>query len=98
MLLAQVKVKDSPVQLKPITTKLVQNHMVLVPTAVLVPWLTWVLLNGSFLERKMPGHKGHEQVTVLNLVVVDVRPEQNAILIKGALPGPKYSLVKIKCC
>lgn len=59
------------------------------------------MANMGLIERivpgkKMPGHKGHEQVTVLNLVVVDVRPEQNAILIKGALPGPKYSLVKIR--
>lgn len=45
---------------------------------------------------KMPGHMGHERVTVLNLLVVDVLPEKNAILIKGALPGPKYSIVKIR--
>jgi len=45
---------------------------------------------------KMPGHMGHERVTILNLLVVDVLPEKNAILIKGALPGPKYSIVKIR--
>lgn len=46
--------------------------------------------------KKMPGHMGHERVTILNLLVVDVLPEKNAILIKGALPGPKYSIVKIR--
>lgn len=45
---------------------------------------------------KMPGHMGHERVTVLNLLVVDVLPEKNAMLIHGALPGPKYSIVKIR--
>ncbi|MFA7449448.1 MAG: 50S ribosomal protein L3 [Bacilli bacterium] len=45
---------------------------------------------------KMPGHMGHERVTILNLLVVDVLPEKNAILIKGALPGAKYSIVKIR--
>lgn len=45
---------------------------------------------------KMPGHMGHERVTILNLLVVDVIAEKNALLIKGALPGPKYSIVKIR--
>lgn len=45
---------------------------------------------------KMPGHHGDEQTTVLNLLVVDVLPEKNAILIKGAIPGPKKGIVKIR--
>lgn len=45
---------------------------------------------------KMPGHMGYEQVTVLNLTVVAVDVEKNAILIKGALPGANKSLVTIR--
>lgn len=46
--------------------------------------------------KKMPGHRGNQQVTILNLIIVDIIPEKNAVLIKGAIPGPKYSLVKIR--
>lgn len=46
--------------------------------------------------KKMAGHMGNEQVTILNLQVVEVLPEKNAILVKGAVPGPKYSIVKIR--
>ncbi len=42
------------------------------------------------------GHMGHEKVTVLNLEVVRVDPEKNVILLKGAVPGPKKGLVKIR--
>ena len=45
---------------------------------------------------KMPGHHGDEQTTILNLLVVDVLPEKNAILIKGAIPGPKKGIIKIR--
>ena len=44
----------------------------------------------------MPGHMGHEQVTVQNLEVVKVDAENNLILVKGAVPGPKKSLVTVK--
>lgn len=46
--------------------------------------------------KKMPGHHGNSKSTVLNLVVVKVLPEKNAILIKGAIPGPTKSIVKIR--
>ena len=46
--------------------------------------------------KKMAGHMGHEQVTVQNLEVVAVDMENNVILIKGNVPGPKKSLVIIK--
>ncbi|MCV3728412.1 50S ribosomal protein L3 [Ureaplasma miroungigenitalium] len=49
-----------------------------------------------FKGTKLPGHYGHELVTIKNLLVLDVRPEENLILIKGAIPGPKGSLVTIK--
>ncbi|MPM06232.1 50S ribosomal protein L3 [bioreactor metagenome] len=39
---------------------------------------------------------GNEKVTVLNLEVVKVDVERNALLLKGAIPGPKKGLVKIR--
>ncbi|OCL27839.1 50S ribosomal protein L3 [Orenia metallireducens] len=49
-----------------------------------------------FKGKKMPGHMGHEQVTVQNLEVVKVDPEKNLLLIKGAVPGPKKGLLTIR--
>ena len=46
--------------------------------------------------KKMPGHMGCEQVTVQNLEVVKIDVENNVILVKGSVPGPKKSLVVIK--
>ena len=45
--------------------------------------------------KKMPGRYGNERKTVRNLEVVDIRPEGNIILIKGAVPGAKSGLVTI---
>ncbi len=44
---------------------------------------------------RMAGHMGSARVTVRNLEVVDVRPEQNIILIKGAVPGALNSVVEV---
>ena len=49
-----------------------------------------------FKGKKLPGHMGHVSVTMQNLEVVAVMPEENVILIKGNVPGPKKSLVIIK--
>ena len=49
-----------------------------------------------FKGKKMPGHMGSKRVTVQNLEVVRVDAENNLILVKGAVPGPKKSLVTIK--
>ncbi len=49
-----------------------------------------------FKGKKMPGHYGHEAVTVQNLRVVRVDADRNLILVKGAIPGPKKSIVTIK--
>ena len=49
-----------------------------------------------FKGKKMPGHMGAVRITVQNLEVVRVDAEQNLILVKGAVPGPKKSLVMIK--
>ncbi len=47
-------------------------------------------------NKKLPGHMGSERVTVRNLEIVDIRSDQNLILIKGAVPGAKGSLLEIK--
>lgn len=46
--------------------------------------------------KKMAGHLGCERVTVKNLRVVKVIPEENLILLKGSVPGPKMGVVEIK--
>ena len=46
--------------------------------------------------KKLPGHMGNEQVTVQNLEVISIDLENNVILIKGNVPGPKNSMVLIK--
>ncbi|KXZ38981.1 LSU ribosomal protein L3P [Alkalithermobacter thermoalcaliphilus JW-YL-7 = DSM 7308] len=49
-----------------------------------------------FKGKKLAGHMGVERVTIQNLEVVRVDAEKNIILVKGAIPGPKKSLVMIK--
>jgi len=49
-----------------------------------------------FKGKKMAGQMGNAQVTTQNLEIIDVRPEQNLILVKGAIPGAKNSLVTIR--
>lgn len=46
--------------------------------------------------KKMAGQKGDRRVTTLNLKIVDVRPEENILLVKGALPGAKNSILFIR--
>ena len=46
--------------------------------------------------KKMPGHMGSVQVTVQNLEIVKIDVENNVILVKGSVPGPKKSLVTLK--
>ncbi len=48
-----------------------------------------------FKGKKMPGHLGHEKVTIQNLEVVKIDVENNLIAIKGAVPGPKKGIVVI---
>lgn len=52
----------------------------------------------TFKNKKMPGHMGHVNTTVLNLEVVKVMPEKNVILIKGGVPGPNKGVVVIRNC
>lgn len=46
--------------------------------------------------RKMPGQMGNRRVTVKGLKVVDVRPEENIILVRGAVPGGRNGVVLIR--
>ncbi len=48
-----------------------------------------------FKGMRMAGHMGMDQVTVKNLEIVEVLPETNEILVKGAIPGARGSLVAI---
>jgi large subunit ribosomal protein L3 len=49
-----------------------------------------------FKGKKMAGHWGAERVTQQGLKIVEVRAEDNVILIKGAVPGPKNGLVLVR--
>lgn len=52
---------------------------------------------GRVLKNKgMPGHHGNTRTTVSNLKVVEVRVEENLILLKGAVPGPKDGFVLLR--
>ncbi len=47
-------------------------------------------------NKGLPGHMGSERVTVKNLKVVDIRSEQNLLLILGAVPGSKGTYLEIR--
>jgi large subunit ribosomal protein L3 len=49
-----------------------------------------------FPGMRMAGHMGNEQVTVRNLEIIDVNPEDNTIMIKGAVPGPNGGYVLVR--
>ena len=49
-----------------------------------------------FKSKKLPGRMGGDQITIQNLEIVKVDPERNLLLIKGNVPGPKKSFLKIK--
>lgn len=52
--------------------------------------------NRVFKGMTMPGHLGHVKTTVQNLEIVKVDLENNLLLIKGSIPGPKKSFVVVK--
>ncbi|MFU8818453.1 MAG: 50S ribosomal protein L3 [Desulfurivibrio sp.] len=45
--------------------------------------------------KKMPGQMGDKFVTKKNCTIIDIRPEQNVIVLKGGVPGAKQGLVQI---
>lgn len=47
-------------------------------------------------NRKMPGQMGNKPVTTQNLKVVQVRPEENLIFLRGAVPGPNGGIVTVR--
>ena len=49
-----------------------------------------------FKGKKMPGQMGNKKITIQNLEVVRVDAENNLLLVKGSVPGPKKCLVTIK--
>ena len=49
-----------------------------------------------FKGKGMPGQMGNKRITTQNLEIVRVDAENNLILVKGAVPGPKKSLVTLK--
>ena len=49
-----------------------------------------------FKGKKMPGQMGNKQITIQNLEVVRVDAENNVILVKGSVPGPRKALVTLK--
>lgn len=55
-----------------------------------------VTQNRVFKGKKLPGHMGVKRITVQNLEIVTVDLENNLLLIKGNIPGPKKGLVMIK--
>lgn len=46
--------------------------------------------------KRLPGHMGSDTVTIQNLEIVRVDAERNVLLVKGSIPGPKNSFVKVK--
>jgi large subunit ribosomal protein L3 len=46
--------------------------------------------------KKMPGHYGYDRKTTKNLKIVDIRLDQNLVLVKGAIPGTKNGMVTIQ--
>ena len=49
-----------------------------------------------FKGRKMPGHMGGKRVTTQNLKVVEVRSDENILLVKGSVPGANGSVILIQ--
>ena len=45
--------------------------------------------------KKMPGQMGNNLVTKKNIIVVDIRPEENVLLVMGSVPGSKQGLLQI---
>jgi large subunit ribosomal protein L3 len=49
-----------------------------------------------FKNKKMPGQMGNEKLTVKNLIVVNIDPENNLIALKGSVPGHREGFVEIR--
>jgi large subunit ribosomal protein L3 len=49
-----------------------------------------------FKGKGLPGHYGVDHQTMQNIEIVDIRPEENILMVKGAVPGPATGLVAVK--
>jgi len=49
-----------------------------------------------FKGKGLPGHYGVDHQTMQNIEIVDIRPEENILMVKGAVPGPASGLVAVK--
>jgi large subunit ribosomal protein L3 len=49
-----------------------------------------------FKGKKLPGHMGTDKKTVKNLTIVDIKPEDNLLLIKGPIPGFKTGILEVR--
>jgi large subunit ribosomal protein L3 len=45
---------------------------------------------------RMPGHMGHQRVTQLGLEVIEVDPNRNLLIVRGAVPGPRGEVVEVR--
>ncbi len=90
------KVKDSRVPSRDMVSP--EDLWLMVPNIIVtqVPMVLAPIRVKVFKGKHMPGHMGNVQVTVQNLEIVRVDTENNLLLVKGAVPGPKKSLVTIK--
>jgi large subunit ribosomal protein L3 len=50
----------------------------------------------TFKGMKMPGHHGNQKVTLQNIKVVDIKEDQNLILLKGGIPGSRHGWILIR--
>jgi len=46
--------------------------------------------------KRMAGQKGNKRITVMNLKIIDIRPEENLMLVKGAVPGASNGIILIR--
>ena len=49
-----------------------------------------------FKNKRMPGHMGVDRMTQLGLEVISIRPEDNVLIIRGSIPGPKNGTVFVR--
>jgi large subunit ribosomal protein L3 len=49
-----------------------------------------------FKGKKLPGHMGTDRKTVKNLTIVDIKPEDNLLLVKGPVPGFKTGILEVR--
>ena len=70
----------------------------MVPSSIvtLVPMVRHLIRVKYSKAKKMPGQMGNKKITVQNLEIVRVDAENNLLLVKGSVPGPKKCLVTIK--